>query len=128
MHVLLDAAERLQAVCIEQSSWQECLRRYDAPGTLFYLAPPYFAGACGRSWERYVHDMPTAADHEELLAAVLSLQGIVILSGYHSALYGSALAGWSVVEIAARDAHNNARTEVLWLSPRCAMAQRRLWP
>lgn len=39
---LIAAARRLEAVCIEQLPWAEFIRRYDRPGTLFYLDPPYF--------------------------------------------------------------------------------------
>lgn len=39
---LLKAARRLEAVSIEQLPWAEFIRRYDRPGTLFYLDPPYF--------------------------------------------------------------------------------------
>jgi DNA adenine methylase len=39
---LLAAAARLDAVTIEQLPWAEFLRRYDRPGILFYLDPPYF--------------------------------------------------------------------------------------
>jgi DNA adenine methylase len=34
--------ERLAGVTIERLRWQDFLLRYDRPGTLFYLDPPYF--------------------------------------------------------------------------------------
>lgn len=34
--------ERLTPVTIERLRWQDFIRRYDRPGTLFYLDPPYF--------------------------------------------------------------------------------------
>ena len=40
---LLEAIhERLAGVKIERLPWSEFLRRYDRPGTLFYLDPPYY--------------------------------------------------------------------------------------
>ena len=39
---LLAAAKRLEAVSIEQLPWAELIARYDQPGILFYLDPPYF--------------------------------------------------------------------------------------
>lgn len=33
---------RLSRVFIEHLSWEECIRRYDRPHTLFYLDPPYW--------------------------------------------------------------------------------------
>ncbi len=42
--VLADVHERLAGVVIEQLPWQRFLERYDRPGMLFYLDPPYFGG------------------------------------------------------------------------------------
>ena len=39
---LSQAHLRLARVSIEHLSWQECIRRYDRPHTLFYLDPPYW--------------------------------------------------------------------------------------
>ena len=33
--------ERLSPVVIECLSWQDCIKKYDRPGSLFYLDPPY---------------------------------------------------------------------------------------
>lgn len=40
--MLEDAHERLAGVILENLDWSEFLDRYDRPGTLFYLDPPYF--------------------------------------------------------------------------------------
>lgn len=37
------AARRLDGVIIEQLDWSAFIARYDRPGVLFYLDPPYFA-------------------------------------------------------------------------------------
>lgn len=34
---------RLHRVSIERLPWEDCVARYDRPGTLFYLDPPYWA-------------------------------------------------------------------------------------
>ena len=39
---LLDVHWRLQAVTVENLDGCECIRRYDRPGTFFYIDPPYF--------------------------------------------------------------------------------------
>lgn len=39
---LSQAHLRLARTCIEHLDWQECIRRYDRPHTLFYCDPPYW--------------------------------------------------------------------------------------
>lgn len=38
--------ERLAGVIIERLPWDDFIVRYDRPGTLFYLDPPYFGSEC----------------------------------------------------------------------------------
>jgi DNA adenine methylase len=40
--LLEDVHERLAGVVIENLDWRDFVDRYDRPGTLFYLDPPYF--------------------------------------------------------------------------------------
>lgn len=39
---LLTASQRLARTYIEHLPWEECIKRYDRPHTLFYLDPPYW--------------------------------------------------------------------------------------
>lgn len=64
---------RLASVYIENLSWQDCLRRYDRPHTLFYLDPPYWQTegyGVQFGWEQY----------EELASMIGQLQGKAIIS------------------------------------------------
>jgi DNA adenine methylase len=73
---LLDAVHRrLAGVVIERLDWQELLPRYDAPGTLFYLDPPYFG--CERDYGDGVFER---ADFERLAAVLGRIKGRFILS------------------------------------------------
>ncbi|MGO4196533.1 DNA adenine methylase [Rhizobium sp. YAF28] len=49
--LLEDVHERLSGVVIENLDWLDFIDRYDRPGTLFYLDPPYFGseGDYGKS-------------------------------------------------------------------------------
>lgn len=40
--MLEDVHERLAGVVLENLDWSDFIDRYDRPGTLFYLDPPYF--------------------------------------------------------------------------------------
>ena len=64
----------------------------------------------------YEHEMELE-DHVSLLEALVELKGMVVLSGYPSALYDDALAGWERVERAAYADGGRPRTEVLWINP-----------
>ncbi len=72
---------------------------------------------------RYAHEM-TDADHAALLDCLRRVRGMVVLSGYATALYDEALTGWRRVEIAAMADGSLPRTEVLWINPACEAAAR----
>lgn len=117
--------ERLQGVLIEQRPAIDVMRAHDGPDTLHYVDPPYLPSTrCARG-NYYRHEM-TAEEHAELLAAVRELRGMVMVSGYPSEIYTSALSDWRVVAMEARASGQRGtvkRTEVLWLNPACSRAQ-----
>lgn len=123
---ILLVAARLRGVMIEHCPAIALMERYDTPTTLHYVDPPYLPEARGRNETEgrrrvYTHDLKRA-DHEKLLEFLPALQGMVMLSGYPSKLYESALRSWTRVETEARADGDNQRTEVLWLNPACAAA------
>jgi DNA adenine methylase len=111
-------AERLRAVEILERSALDVIRQYDGPDTLHYCDPPYLHSTRTHR-KAYAHEM-TEADHRELLGVLLGCRGHVVLSGYASALYDEALAGWERVETeiachAGQGKRKGRRTEVLWI-------------
>lgn len=67
--------ERMSGVVIEHLPWAEFLSRYDRPGTLFYLDPPYYG--CE---DDYGRDLFKREEFEEMAARLGGLQGRFILS------------------------------------------------
>ena len=67
--------ERLSAVVIEQLPWSDFVRRYDRPGTLFYLDPPYFG--CEGDYGRDLFDR---GQFETMAEQLHTLKGRFILS------------------------------------------------
>lgn len=118
-------SRRLKGVSIECRPAAQVLAAYDAPGTLFYVDPPYVHSTRSPKRTRtapsngYTHEL-TDADHEQLLAQLSGMSGMVVLSGYASPLYDRALSGWSRVERDTFADGARARTEVLWLNPAAA--------
>lgn len=114
---LQQIAERLRGVIIENDDALEVIARYDSPGTLFYVDPPYVESTRTGNRGMYSHEM-TDADHERLAALLNEVQGMVVVSGYASALYDDRLfASWRRVEREARTVAANERVEVLWIKP-----------
>lgn len=114
-------AERFRRVQVEHLNWDEVLRRYDGPQACFYLDPPYHPETRGRDrHSSYAHELQPA-DHRDLIAAVLELEGTVLISGYDHPSYRELDAhGFERLQFArkttaSRVAHGRSdRTEVIW--------------
>lgn len=73
---LLEAVhERLAGVVIERLPWRELLARYDRPGTLFYLDPPYWGSEID-----YGRGVFAREDFAALAEALAPLEGHFLLS------------------------------------------------
>lgn len=112
-------ADRLRTVSLECRPALDVIDRYGRdPSTLLYVDPPYLMST--RSRTAYRHEMHTDNEHRELAAALAEVAGIVVLSGYHSALYDELYDGWHVTELSAFTGQANGgrnggdRVEVLW--------------
>ncbi len=71
--VIQQSHDRLQGVQIESLPYEDILKRYDRPTTLFYLDPPYW----GRTLYRYNFN---SHDFERLEGRLRSLRGKFVLS------------------------------------------------
>ena len=108
---------RLKRVAILNRPALDAIRQQDGPNTLFYLDPPYLHETRAATGA-YRHEM-TADGHRELLDAIRNVEGKVMLSGYPSAMYEEALAGWTRHEfdVASHGAGGKTKAreaEVLW--------------
>lgn len=111
---------RLQGVVIEQRHAFEVMQAHDGPHTVHYVDPPYVSGARDGGSD-YRHEM-SDSDHRDLARVLCTLQGMVVLSGYASALYDELYAGWRCLARRAYADGARQRTERLWLSPACPRA------
>jgi DNA adenine methylase len=110
------AAERLKAVQIESDTAINCIKRFDTPDTLFYVDPPYLFETRYSNEERYAHEMSND-DHRQLAALLRSVQGMVLLSGYKSALYDELYGDWRCISKSTTTNGNSEAEEFLWISP-----------
>lgn len=109
---------RLQGVALENRDATKVMSAYDGADVLHYVDPPYMFQTRDAGRSDYRHEMDNPA-HEALLIFLKTLQGPVVLSGYDSEVYGDHLSGWVRHTRVSFADGAQARTEVLWLSPRC---------
>lgn len=110
---ILQAAERLRGVQIENRPAVELIKRFNYKNVLIYCDPPYMLET--RHGKQYRCEMSTQ-DHEILLDLLLNHKGPVIISGYDTDLYSAKLAGWTRMEFASRTQTCAQKTEVLWMN------------
>ena len=114
--------ERLQGVVIENQNALDLIPRHDHKDTLFYVDPPYVHSTRtslrypSQNDRCYAHEM-TDEDHRKLGEILLELKGMVIVSGYPSALYDEEIyKNWTRYERKSYADGARERTEVLWLN------------
>lgn len=73
--LLEELHERLAGVVIENLTWQDFIDRYNRPGTLFYLDPPYYG-----SEGYYGKELFQRSQFEEMAERLERLQGSFLLS------------------------------------------------
>ena len=90
---LRDVRDRLAEVTIERLPYQDCIRRYDAPETLFYLDPPYVGceGDYGSGFE------PT--DFFRMAEQLAAIEGKFVLSINDHPIAREAFGRFDVVEV-----------------------------
>ena len=108
---IMEAAERLRGVQIENRPAVEVIRRYNFENVLIYCDPPYVLST--RCRKQYNHEM-SDEDYEELLEALLQHKGPVVISGYSSSLYEAKLGGWFREEKTNYAQNAQRRREVIW--------------
>jgi DNA adenine methylase len=113
--------DRFQGVLIENRDAIEVMFQHDAADTLHFVDPPYVLNTrVIRSGIGYYRHEMTLVQHIDLLTAVKTLSGKVLVSGYECDLYRDILADWKSVSKQARaSAYRGTKmaTENLWLNP-----------
>lgn len=110
---IIQAAERLRGVQIENRPAVELIRRFNYENVLIYCDPPYMLKT--RHGKQYRCEM-SDSDHEELLKVLLCHKGFVLISGYDTELYQDMLGGWNRYEHTVYSQTNSPRREILWMN------------
>lgn len=94
-------------------SW---LEKFRPKGDEFiYCDPPYLLGTRTGAASIYRYEL-TDDDHEHLLACLLRLRCSIAISGYASAMYSRALAGWRVSKFLTTKRNHERSEECLWMN------------
>lgn len=110
---IMQAAERLRGVQIENRPAVELIQRFNYKNVLIYCDPPYVLET--RHGKQYRCEMDDK-DHQELLDILLKHEGYVMISGYDSELYNDMLKGWHRCEAVAYSQVCSKKKEVLWMN------------
>lgn len=110
---IVQAAERLRGVQIENRPAVELIERFKYPNVLIYADPPYILST--RRGKQYKEEM-SDEDHEQLLEVLQHHPGPVLLSGYAHPIYDDRLKDWHRETITTTDQLARARQEVLWMN------------
>jgi len=110
---IIEAAERLRMVQIENRPAAEVIKRFDYENVFQYWDPPYLF--CTRSAKQYKHEM-SDADHEDLLKKALKSKAKIMISGYESDMYNDYLKDWNKAVFQSCAEHNGTRQETVWMN------------
>lgn len=122
---IMNAAERLRGIQIENRPAVQLIREFRFQNVLIYADPPYVLGARSCPRAMYKHEM-TDDDHAELLDELIRHPGPVVISGYASRLYDEWLHDWIRKEIKVRDQAGNKKQEFIWMNFQPCVQQRLL--
>lgn len=110
---IIQTAERLRGVQIENRPAAELIPRFNYENVLIYCDPPYMLET--RHGKQYRCEMEDG-EHEVLLDMLLKHKGYAAISGYDTGLYNSALAHWNKFEQETYTQVMTKKKEVIWLN------------
>ena len=110
---IMQAAERIRGVQIENRSAVELIERFNNPRVLIYADPPYVLSA--RHGKQYRYEMDNQHQHD-LIDVLQAHKGPVLLSGYDSDLYNDRLSDWHREETTCYSQIASKKKEVLWMN------------
>lgn len=110
---IIDAAERLRTVQIENRPALEVIERFNHSGVFQYWDPPYLLGT--RTGKQYKYEM-SDSDHEDMLKKALQNKAKIMISGYESDMYNDYLFKWNKKYFISCVEHGGTRKETVWIN------------
>jgi len=114
---LAQVVQVLKFIQLENLDYRALFKKYDRPGSFFYLDPPYL-GSERTGFIKYGSDMHTEFEHLELIKWIKSLKTDKwILSCYDSELYRTHLDGYDCFSLNTQANFNRERVETIYVGP-----------
>lgn len=110
---IMQAAERLRGVQIENRPAVELIEKFNYSNVLIYNDPPYVLST--RHGKQYRCEM-NDKEQNELLEVLMAHKGPVMISGYESELYNDRLKGWHREETTCYSQICSKKREILWMN------------
>ncbi len=110
---IMDAAERLRGVQIENRPAVDLIQKYNYSNVLIYADPPYVLST--RHGKQYRQEM-NDGQQEDMLDVLLDHKGPVLLSGYDNRLYNDRLHAWHKETTSCQNQIGQKTSEVLWMN------------
>lgn len=101
---IMPVYERLRNVIIENLDWQKCFDRYNHPGALLYIDPPYPDNGCN-----YVYNMRERSEHELLASKLNQAQCNWLLSSYDTPFIRDLFANYTIIPLEAKSGMNTEK-------------------
>lgn len=98
--------KRLSTVIIENLDWRECIDRYDRPGTVMYLDPPY-----PENGVNYYHNMRDWESHKALAERLSAAKCRWILSSYDTEEIHQLYGDYNIIPVAISSGMKTAKSE-----------------
>lgn len=110
---ILDTADRLKQVQIENQPAIKLIQRYNYDKVFIYVDPPYVIGSRSGQQKQYKHEM-TDDDHIKLLKTLVISKAKVMISGYENDIYNEHLKGWNKDDLQQQAEYGGDRHEIIW--------------
>lgn len=101
-------------VQIEHMDALRLIERYNNSDTLMYLDPPYVLSS-RKSGKLYNHEL-NGEEQQQLLNLITRSKAKIIISGYESELYNTALSGWHKDSTMSQTTSTEMAMETIWMN------------
>lgn len=116
---IIEYAERMRNVLIEQKDAEFILDYYDSSVTFFYLDPPYLLNTWNKTDKKVYSNILSDNNHESLLNKLCKIEGMAIISGYDNDMYNDILKDWKTSCLRTHNQTNDYRIEKIWINQKC---------